>query len=280
MTESQISIGDCVAGMASMEAGSVDVAVTSPPYNLGIDYGESVDDRRSPSDYLDWCSEWALGIHRVLKEDGSLFLNVGPSPSDQMLPHRVLSRMVRTEDGGSGGPFVLQNTFHWIKSVTVPDGNGDPTTKGHFKPINSPRYVNGCTEFVFHLTKSGRVPLDRKAIGVPYEHKGNLSRWGHTEGEDVRCRGTNWFIPYRTIQSRKGQRPHPATFPVELPRNCILIHGVGRPVVMDPFMGIGSSWIAAIDCAASRFVGFEIEAEFVKEARRRAQEAQMSLRAS
>ena len=53
---------------------------------------------------------------------------------------------------------------------------------GHFKPINSPRFLNDCHEYVFHFTKSGRVELNRLALGVPYQDKSNIGRWSHTRG--------------------------------------------------------------------------------------------------
>ena len=140
--------------------------------------------------------------------------------------------------GGLGGPFVLQNHFHWIKSITIEDDNGEEFSKGHFKPINSHRYVTDCHESIYHLTPDGNVPIDRLAIGVKYKHKSNIKRWKHTEGRDVRCRGNTWFIPYKTIQNRKAQRDHPASFPAELPEMCIKLHGIhDNLTVFDPFLG-------------------------------------------
>src|SRR5207245_3755912 len=88
------------------------------------------------------------------------------------------------------------------------------------------------------------------------------------KGQDLRCRGNNWFIPYKTIVSRSRERPHPATFPVELAVNCIKIHGY-RPdlVMLDPFLGIGHSALAAKQCGIGRFIGFDIDGEYVMVAR-------------
>ena len=104
------------------------------------------------------------------------------------------------------------------------------------------------------------MPLDRKAAGVPYVDKSNIGRWGHSEGEDLRCRGNTWFIPYDTIRSRDEQRPHPATFPVALARRCIQLHGKGKDTrMLDPFLGIGSSAVAAQDSDIQSFTGIEID---------------------
>jgi site-specific DNA-methyltransferase (adenine-specific) len=100
-------------------------------------------------------------------------------------------------------------------------------------------------------------------IGVPDADKSNIKRWAHTNGGDKRCRGNNWFVPYQTIRSRDEQRPHPATFPVELAEWCIRLPGL---IVMDPFLGIGNAAVAARRCEIAKFIGFEIDEEYLAEA--------------
>jgi site-specific DNA-methyltransferase (adenine-specific) len=252
---------DCVAGMPRLPAASVDIVVTSPPYNLGIDYGK-YSDRGDRTTYLDWCHQWASEIRRLLKPAGSFFLNLGATPSNPMLPHELAVRLRHL--------FYLQNTIHWIKAITIGDKNAKPISRGHFKPINSRRFLNDCQEYVFHLTPKGTTPIDRLALGVPYADKSNIARWRHTRGNDLRCRGNAWFLPYKTIRNRDRQRPHPATFPVGLVENCIRLHGVRRGLVMlDPFLGIGNSAIAAQKCGVKHFIGFEIDETYLAEAARR-----------
>jgi site-specific DNA-methyltransferase (adenine-specific) len=248
---------DCVSGMTRhLEPGSVDVVITSPPYNLGTSYS-GYDDTIPRDQYLDWLEDWARSVDGVLSDEGSLFLNIGAKPSDPSVPFQVLARMQNH--------FRLQNVIHWIKSISIlkedvgdyPNINGNIGV-GHFKPINSPRYLNDCHEYIFHLTKSGNVSLDRLAIGVEYQDKSNVTRW-KSAGNDKRCRGNTWFVPYKTIRSRDKQRPHPASFPVKIPRMCIELHGLERTQrVVDPFLGIGMSGIAAAELGVD-FVGFEID---------------------
>jgi site-specific DNA-methyltransferase (adenine-specific) len=275
--------------MSRLRDESVDLVVTSPPYNLGIRYGKFSDTQDRES-YLNWCQEWAEQVRRILKPTGSFFLNIGAAPSNPMLPHEMVIELREL--------FVLQNTIHWIKSISintadektsVPNphlnplpGQGEADAKrrvrvesttrsyGHFKPISSKRFVNDCHEYVFHFTKTGRVELDRLAIGVPYQDKTNIARWSHTRGSDLRCRGDTWFVPYETIQSRQKERPHPATFPVQIAEWCLKLHGVTRVASMlDPFLGIGNSAVAAQRCAVKKFIGFEIDETYLAEARRR-----------
>ena len=250
---------DCLKGMRKIDPDTIDIVITSPPYNLGIAYG-NYKDSSDRSQYLSWCIEWAREIKRILKENGSFFLNIGASPSNPMLPHEIAILMSQF--------FVLQNTFHWIKSITVETPDGNETSVGHFKPINSKRYVTDCHEYVFHLTHAGNTPVDRLSLGVPYSDKSNIARWSHTGGRDKRCRGNNWFVSYKTIQSRAKDRPHPATFPVKLAENCIKLHGVNRStVVLDPFVGIGHAPLGAIKCGVKKFIGFDINPYYLKTAR-------------
>ena len=255
---------DCVEGMCQHLAdGAVDVIVTSPPYNLGIAYSQ-YEDTLPRHEYLAWTKSWLEGARRVLSDDGSLFLNVGGMPSDPWGPFEVA---ISARD-----VFELQNTIHWIKSIHIPrEAVGkygilnDDLTVGHYKPINSPRFLNDCHEYVFHLTKSGRVAIDRLALGVPYQDKSNVQRW-QSAGKDLHCRGNTWFIPYKTIKSRDKQRPHPASYPIELAEMCVRLHGLDHgALVLDPFLGIGNTAVACvrlgIDC-----VGFEIDGGYMAEA--------------
>lgn len=246
---------DCISGMKEMRDESVDVIVTSPPYNLGINYGRYQDSL--PIDqYLSWTNAWVKETTRLLKLDGSFFLNLGSSPSNPNMPFQVALEVGRT--------LRLQNTFHWIKSITVETTDGQSISAGHFKPINSRRFVTDCHEYVFHFTHSGNVSLNRLGIGVPYKDKSNIGRWKHTNGSDKRCRGNVWFIPYETITRRSEERPHPATFPIQLAKNCILLHSPNRPAtVLDPFVGLGSTAIAASECGIANFWGFDMEPDYL-----------------
>ena len=69
-----------------------------------------------------------------------------------------------------------------------------------------------------------------------------------------------WYIPYRTIQSRDTERPHPASFPTEIAETCIKLHGLnkGRLSIVDPFMGIGNTALACKRLGVS-CTGFEID---------------------
>ncbi|GAA4481847.1 DNA-methyltransferase [Gluconacetobacter asukensis] len=243
---------DCLRELRRMEADSVDVVVTSPPYNIGLGY-RTYRDRMSEPQYLDWMMAVARELHRVMRPDGSFFLNIAGSSAQPWLPFELAVRLREI--------FHLQNHISWIKSISVHDD-----TYGHFKPVNSTRYMHRNHEHLFHLTRSGTVELSRLDVGVPYKDKSNIARRGHEQ--DKRCRGDTWFIPYETVRDKAQKFNHPGTFPVQLPRMCIRLHGRPDPLVLDPFMGTGTTLVAA-QAEGARGIGIELDAAYVKVARDR-----------
>jgi site-specific DNA-methyltransferase (adenine-specific) len=253
---------DCLDGMRDfLDDGEVDVIVTSPPYNLGIKYS-LYDDSVSRAEYLDWMEIVAKECKRILNDQGSFFLNVGYKSTDPWIAWKLAFRFKKH--------FVLQNVIHWIKSIAISrEDVGDYSNikeniaVGHFKPVNSERFVNRCHEYIFQFTKDGTVGLDKLAVGIPYQDKSNIKRWKKVN-QDLRDRGNTWFIPYETIWSRKKQRPHPSTFPPKLPMMCIRLHGLEKiKLVLDPFMGIGNTAIACMRLGVD-YIGFEVDKSYVK----------------
>ncbi len=249
---------DCLCFMNKLASNgiSIDVIVTSPPYNLNKRY-RSYKDNRKRKDYLSWLSDIAVTSQKILRNESSFFLNIAGAPSDSLLPLEVAKVFF---DSG----FKLQNTIHWIKSVSMekedlaktwPFSPTQNISIGHFKPIISRRFLNDFHEYIFHFTRGGNVELDKLAIGVPYQDKTNVGRWKSSR-KDKRDRGNVWFIPYPTIRK---ERAHPAVFPHRLPYLCIKLHGIRKGMLIyDPFMGIGSTAIACIHLGVD-FIGTEID---------------------
>lgn len=263
ITPNHIYQEDCIEFMHKMKDENilVDVIVTSPPYNINKEYGEYKDNKEIDK-YLEWLHEVAKASQLILKNDGSFFLNMGCRPSEPLIPFLVAEKFVKAR-------YVLQNTIHWIKSVSIdPEdigrNNGSRSNEnlsiGHFKPIISERYLSDLHEYVFHFTKTGNVKIDKLRTGVTYQDKSNIGRW-KSAIRDKRDRGNVWVISYPTIQE---SRPHPAVFPVKLPQRCIELHGVKPNMfVYDPFMGIGNTALACIRLKVN-YYGTEIDLRFIK----------------
>lgn len=253
--------GDCISGIGNdLLEKAIDVVVTSPPYNIGVRYNR-YKDTLPRNGYLRFLANVGETIKKVLSDDGSFFINIGSKPSDPWIPLDV-ANVLREH-------FTLQNVIIWVKSIAIPKSDVgkypailSDIAVGHFKPLTSDRYLNDCYEYIFHFTKNGNVKLDKLSVGVPYQDKTNIGRWKKATS-DRRDRGNTWFIPYETIWDKK-QRPHPSTFPSKLPEMCIKLHGVNKcKLVLDPFIGIGSTALASINLGVS-CIGFDIDKSYLE----------------
>ena len=247
----EIWCGDCLTLMQKRIADeSIALVTTSPPYNQGVPY-RSYDDERDEGEYLEWLAEVFAEIDRVLTPDGSLFLVIGHAARKPWTAMRVAEI--------AGRIFQLQNQIVWIKAITV-----DGESHGHFNPITSKRFLNRLWESVFHFTKTGKVALDRLAVGVPYDDARNAGRTGSA----LRCGGDVWFIPYDTVHGGEDRGEHPATFPPEVAERCIKLAGIKPGMkTLDPFCGV-----SGLDAAARLGVdgiGIELDPAYCKTARRR-----------
>jgi len=251
---------DCISGLRSrIKPGSIDVIITSPPYNIGAKYGR-YRDNLPEEEYLSWMDQVVQELKRVMHPKSSFFLNMGGKPTNPWLPLDV-ARRVRKH-------LTLQNTIHWVKSIAIRREDvgeavaiTDDIAVGHYKPIIGERFLNDCHEYIFHFTMDGTVRLDRLSIGIPYQDKSNIRRW--SPKRDKRCGGNTWFIPYETISNREKQRPHPSSYPIRLPEMCLRLHGLDQTnMVLDPFIGIGSTAVACLKLGIS-CIGFEIDDNYL-----------------
>ncbi|MBS3929946.1 MAG: site-specific DNA-methyltransferase, partial [Sphingomonadales bacterium] len=99
--------GDCESALDLLEAGSVDVVVTSPPYNLGIKYSQ-YEDSLEIDKYLEWMERIATKLENCLSADGSIFLNVSGSSANPWIAMDVANVFRKS--------FCLQNNITWVKS--------------------------------------------------------------------------------------------------------------------------------------------------------------------
>jgi site-specific DNA-methyltransferase (adenine-specific) len=233
--------GDCLEKLSEIPDQSISVITTSPPYNIGLKY-HKYEDKKPRDQYLEWIYDIFSELKRVLTDDGHIFLNMGYTNKDPWISMEVAMKLKDL--------FTLQNKIVWVKSVHI-NGTDDKknnidSTFGHFKPINSNRYINVTNEDLYHFTKTDEVKINRKAVGVPYKWKCNLKNRKTGEiKEDKRCKGNTWFIPYGTVNSKKEKGDHPAIFPEGLVEHCIKISDIKEGTILDPFIGSGTTVKAA-----------------------------------
>ncbi len=179
----------------------INVIVTSPPYNLNKKYS-LYEDNKKRNDYLSWLYSVAKYSYSILENDGSFFLNISGRSSDPSIPFDVMKEFSKVG-------YKLQNTIHWIKSISFEKEDLAKNSRidkdlaiGHFNPNGSKRYLSDVHEYIFHFTKNGEVELDRLSIGIPFQDKTNIGRWKSAK-QDKRPRGNVWFIRYPTIREKR-----------------------------------------------------------------------------
>lgn len=242
---------DCIQWMRTQAEHTVDIIITSPPYNKNIDYN-TYGDRRA--DYLDWMREVFDQCCRILKPTGHLFLNLAGNPQDPLLPYRVADSV----------PWRIQNHIVWAKAIEFQGHIYGRSTVN----INAQYRLPNGHETVWHFTQRGSTPIDIQASGVPYRPEFAEDNYQRT-GRRTRPTTTCWHIPYETTgymgqaaATLKGSKGHPAIYPRELVRHCLRVAGA-KPgqTVYDPFAGTGTTLAVAKEFDIDS-IGTEIDPDY------------------
>ena len=217
-------------GAGGVVTSLVDVVVTSPPYNLDLAYRHYAD-RRPEAEYLDWMVAVAAALKRVLKPDGSFFLNIA----------RLLQPALAAVRADRAAAAALRAA----EPHRLGEGDHAPAMTASGTTSRSPgeRFLHHMHEHVFHLTHEGDVQLDRLAIGVPFKDKSNIARRGHAAGPAL---PRQHLVHPLSDGAEPGGEIRPSR---HLPaRPAALVHPPARPadaVVLDPFAGTGTTLLAA-----------------------------------
>lgn len=254
--ENRIFNGDCVAVLKEMPANSIDLIVTSPPYNIGIRY-DSWDDRIPWDDYFDWCEVWLKECLRVLKPDGRMALNhffslgsgvagvkVGLLPGNSQVDDaqglqngcRVAPLMELFNIAVHKLGFKHHAIVTWL-DITI----AKKTAWGSWLSSSSP-YINSCFEGIMLLYKD-RWKKDNPGVS-------DISKRDFVD----LTRGV-WKIKTETRGLTK------ANFSLDFANKCIKLLSYQDALVLDPFMGSGT---VAVSCVNSKrkYVGIEISPEY------------------
>lgn len=228
--------------MTELEDRSVHLMVTSPPYNVGKQY-EGV---LTVEEHLELIKSVLKETYRVLVDGGRACVNVANIGRKPYIPLHAYIIFAASHIG-----FTMRGEIVWQKGM-----NGSSTAWGSWRSPSNPT-LRDTHEYilVFQKGQFGRKPPVRRE---PSLDRDDFLEWTKSV----------WEFP---ATSAKAAR-HPAPFPQELPRRLINLYTFQDEVVLDPFMGTGNSGIAALD-SGRRFVGYDIDAEYVQIARERIAEA-------
>lgn len=236
-----LSHSDCISFMQSRPENYVDLTITSPPYNVSIDY-EASDDSVSPEEYAEFSKQWMEELYRITKPDGRFCLNI---PLDK--------------NKGGMTP-VYANFIEWAKSIgwkyqsTIvwnEQNISRRTAWGSWKSASAPYVI---------------APVEM--IAVLYKETWKKANKGESTVE--RDEFIEWTNGVWTFSGEKKKRVggHPAAFPEELPRRCIKLFSYKGDTVFDPFTGSGTT-LAVAQKLERRWVGCELSEEYHAFARQR-----------
>jgi modification methylase len=242
MKLNEIYCCDVLDGLKQLEDESIDLIITSPPYNkMGlngkqkgvkwfgtIDYGNNINiDNKNEDDYQQWQIEILNECFRVLKKNGSMFYN-----------HK--NRIIK-------GKGTISNPYTWIEKSKFLIRQEIIWDRGSTNNVNRRRYLP-TTEKIYWLTKTTNPTFDRKPNTI--------------------FKKEVWSFPF------EKDTKHPAPFPIDLPNNiisCVKIDD--KPItILDIFMGSGTVALSAIQNNCN-YIGFELLQEYIDIANERIKNA-------
>jgi len=225
--------------MNELPDNSIHLVVTSPPYNVGKEY----DNELTLSEYREFLRTVWREVYRVLVPGGRVCINVANLGRKPYIPlHSFI-----IEDMLSVG-FLMRGEIIWNKASSA----GSSTAWGSWLSPKNPT-LRDVHEYILVFSKD---TFKRETIG---KRKSTISR-----EEFLEFTKSVWTFP--TVSAKRIG--HPAPFPVELPYRCIQLYTFEGEVVLDPFMGSGQTAIAAIK-TKRHYIGYEINEDYVRLARRR-----------
>jgi site-specific DNA-methyltransferase (adenine-specific) len=260
--------GDCVVEMGKLPESTVDLVVTSPPYNVGIDY-DSHDDRMTMEDYWEFTEQWLSKAFRLLKDDGRIAVNIPYEVNVQDRGGRILfmsefwSIMKKVGFKFYGLVDLDENSPHRSKT----------TAWGSWMSPSSP-YIYNPKECVILAYKKDRI---KKVKGEP-QWKGELVDLEQEDGtikqkmmyqeEDKKEFMSLVYGQWEYFADTRQQTK--ATFSMDIPMKAIKILTYRNDVILDPFTGSGTSLCAA-EISGRRWLGIELSENYTNVARERVQ---------
>jgi len=291
MNEATIIVGDVRQRLNDLESGSVRTCITSPPYWGLRDYGNNnqIGLEQSPAEYVAEMVEVFSGVHRVLADDGTLWLNLGDSYAGSGKQGTSLGTIIGNLNKTDGGvpaknligipwrvAFALQEfgwylrqDIIWAKPNPMPESVTDRCTKSH--------------EYLFLLSKSPRYYYDNESIKEPAafgygseqfipssdkDLNGVNQDRNAAQGASRNNRNSEWIMTRNkrdvwTIPTKPYAGAHFAVMPTALVDPCILAGSERGDLVLDPFAGSGTVGVVALRHERN-FVGIEVNPEYAQ----------------
>ena len=237
----KIYCDDCLKVMKSVPGDFVDLILTSPPYNFGLDY-DTHKDTQSWESYFDTLGQVFHESYRILKSGGRICVVVQPLFSDYIPTHHIISQKL-TE-----ARFLFKAEIMWEKH----NYNCKYTTWGSWKSPSMP-YLKYTWEFIEVFCKGNR------------KKEGSLDKIDITADEFKKWVYGKWEIAPET---RMKEFDHPSMFPEEIPYRLIKLFSYVGDLVLDPFNGVGTTTLVAYKLHRN-YIGIDISEKYCDKAEER-----------
>jgi site-specific DNA-methyltransferase (adenine-specific) len=256
--------GDTIDVMSEMPEGWVDLVVTSPPYNVGIQY-DTHNDEIVMDEYWEWSEKWLTEAYRLLKDDGRIAINIPYEVNVQARGGRVFFASEIYQ--------VMKKVgfkFYGIVDLEEDSPHRSKTTAwGSWMSPSSPYIYNPkeCVILAYKKVHIKKVKGEPQWKGEPYlteEGKNKVAYSEQDKKEFMELVFGQWkyFADTRSLTK--------ATFSMDIPEKAIKILSYRNDVVLDPFNGSGTSCVAAV-VHDRRWVGIELSENYCEIAKQRIQ---------
>jgi site-specific DNA-methyltransferase (adenine-specific) len=268
----KIFLGDCGEVLQDFPDNSIDLIFTSPPY---ADQRKKTYGGVSPNEYVNWFLPKADQFFRVLKPTGTFILNIKERVVNGERHTYVIELILEMRKRG----WLWTEEFMWHKKNSYP-GKWPNRFRDNWERLiqfNKSKKFNMYQDAVMvpigdwakdRLSKLSNADLNRDESKVGSGFGKNVSNW----------LGRNYVYPTNVIHmaTECANKKHSAVFPVELPKWFIKLFTIPGDIVLDPFVGSGTTAAAAIQ-TARKYVGIDINPEYVDMSRTRVAEMQIGL---
>jgi DNA modification methylase len=249
MKINRIIVGKSQVVLKTIPNKSVDLIVTSPPYNFGMDYDDH-DDSMNFDDFNNLLKEVFTECERVLKDGGRMAINIMPKWDKDSPTHHTITTICRELGLKWFGEIV------WLKEYK------HSTAWGSWASPSNPSFISNRIEFieVFYKTTKAKVG-DSSNIDII--------------GDEFK----SWIQAVWEINAPNGMKKkfgHPAIFPEDIPMRLIKLLSYKNDIVLDPFNGVGTTTKVAHDLERF-YIGIDISKDYCKTALKRIQKAQKDL---
>lgn len=238
-----IEFGDSRSLLKNVPDGSVRMAVTSPPYNIGKPYGK-YSDKVTLEEWTQLITDITHELYRVLTPDGSFFLNLSPIPygsKKEILPLPFIGYTILKNEG-----FYLRNMITWTFNNMQ---NCSQRLSGRYENILWG--VKNLDNYVFNLDE----------IRIPYISKNDK----RLEGGKGRNPTDVWYFNrVNNMTKKKRNLSHPTIYPLDMIERIILMSTNENDTIIDPFLGSGTSLVAALK-HNRKAIGFELDESYETE---------------